>query len=719
MTKKSLLFRVGLLPAFLAFTITLSAQKTFFGEIPVKWEEYETPAIPKDLDKYEASDLVIISDQTEFYFYGTNNEKLVRNVTVKINSAKGLEKINTLKLPESFDQAYDALYKQGRNARIKTPFIQQYQVNTFSCRKFSKNRWTPVTFDLKYEKIRWVKASGDFAGEFINEDLNVFQLQNISAGDVVQIVYESSFNSDYGNNLFYFNSEIPKLLCEYSFIYKVERQFEAYEFILPMNIKDTCLKRTRFPDKNYTIIKDKILLRNLEGHNHSANSFEGNTMPHVFADFRFYRMIIGSYPADGGRIYDFQAFRPRNFEWIIFADTTNHYTKVYDKQFAAIRKFVSKLPPVKNSDSTNTIFFKALCDTFNDFRYISNNHLFYNESNLRNVYSGDHLLKRRLVEQHLWKLYKDILNDNKVFYNVVSVQDRRFGEHNTTYRSSYAYECELIAIPAGTSYIYFMPRYRGLKYHLNELPFYLEGSLALLKPQNFQPENENKSQSYFKFIRTHRGTYNENTRIENATVRVSLDSLKANLTIKEGLSGQFSTVLRHLYLNEAIDSTISPYYFKKCLDKPLVSNTKIKLSSRMTDFPFRYNFNCTGAVKLTDKKSISLEEWFSFPLSKSIFPELPTHTYYFDFDFSDVYNFVLNFNEPVSITNAQAFKKAINNDYFELESEIINQSETSWLLKVKLIVKKAKIPEDKMSLLGELLTELEALNNFSVELAKR
>jgi hypothetical protein len=572
---------------------------------------------------------------------------------------------------------------------------------------------------MRYEKLRRIRTAGDFAGEFINEEINVFEFQNLAVGDIVEIFYESSFNANYGSNLFYFNSIYPKLKCEYTFIYKVSKEFLGHAFILAANIKDSCIARDQKPFSDHSIITDQITLYNLKGLNYPTNSFEGKKLPHVFADFSFYRVLNGSYPTENGRIYEFGAYRPKNFEWFLYADTNNYYTKVYDKQFAAIRKFTTKLPPVVGSDSTNTAFFKALCDTFNAFRYISSNHLYYNETNLKDVYSGDHLLKRRLVEHLQWKLYKDILNENKIFYFVTNIQDKRFGEHNVNYRASYVYEKYLIAIPAKDSYVYFMPRYEGLKYHLNELPFYFEGSLAVLHPQNFQGNMKNKDDQFFKFIKTHKGTYNENTRTENASIRISIDSLKADLVIKESLSGQFSTVLRHLYLNEYIDSTISKHYFRKCVDKPLTSEAKIKLSSRITEFPFRYNFNCTEKMALPGEKSLSLKNWFSFTLTKANIPQAPNYDYYFDFDFSDSYNFLLNFNVPVELKNANTFIKKINNEYFELESEIINQSETSYLIKVKMIVKKTNIPQSKINLLMELVEELETLNNFTLELVRR
>jgi hypothetical protein len=258
-----------------------------------------------------------------------------------------------------------------------------------------------------------------------------------------------------------------------------------------------------------------------------------------------------------------------------------------------------------------------------------------------------------------------------------------------------------------------------VKYHLNELPFYLEGALGALQPRNFQPDIKDKESQYFKFIKTHKGTYNENTRTENATVRISLDSLKANLVIKESLSGQFSTTLRHYYLGDYIDSTVAPYYFRKCTDKPLSSNAKIRLSSHITDFPFRYTFNCSEKISLYNAGFIDMKNWFSFPLSKSVFPEMPLHDYYFDFDFSDSYNFQLDFGKPVELANVQTFSRNISNDLFELESAIVKNSESSYLVKVRLAVKDMHVPADKAPLLMDLVKNLDELNSYLLEVVKK
>lgn len=690
------------------------SQSSYIGNEPYKWVSNKAAEIPRDLTAYAASDLVIIREQVQFHFYGSNNEKIVKNVLLKINSKKGLEQLQSYKLPESFDEAYDAnLYKQGRRSRIKIPFIWEYRVNAFAARKMKLNKWETVTFNLKFEKLRWIKLSG----EYMNDEVSRFDLQGLAVGDVVELYYESDFNSAYGSNLFYFQNAYPKLSCEYSFIYMVDKRFANCEFILPVNISDSLIEKNSLNYTNYNIVTSRFTLKNLKAVNFPANSCEVKQLPHAFADFKYYRRVAGSFPNTDARVFEYDIMRPKNFEWMVYKDTINQFTKIYDKQSAAIRKFAATLPKITN-DSTKAVFFKSLCDTFNNFRYISANHMFYNESAIYEVYSGEHLLKRRLTEQALWKVYRDILNENKTFYYVVNVQDRRYGEHTLNYRAHYAYENHLIAVPSNNSYIYFMPRYDGIKYHLNELPFYYEGSLAALTAKNYQEGMENKDSKYFKLIKTHKGTYNENTRTENASVKISLDSATAGLTIKESLSGQFSTVLRHLYLNESIDSTIGPHYFKKCTEKPFATNIKSRLSSKINEYPFRYTFACNEKLALSSNQALSLNNWFSFTLNKNVVPEVPNQDYYFDFEFTDSYNFSLDFGSAVEIINLSAFTKKTSNDYFELDSEIIKNSDSNYLLKVKLAVKQQKLPVENNLLLTELVQQLEELNSFTLSLKR-
>lgn len=686
-----------------------SAQSGYFGNGPVTWDTHTPFSIPPEAADYDNEDLVILNEVTEFYFYSENSEKMSRYVRFKINSQKGIEALKNYRTPESFDFAYDAhLYKQGRRARIKIPLISEYELKTFAARKYAHGRWAKLSVKDRYEQVRWVKTSGEFA----DEDVTVIQLGNMMVGDVVEIYYEARFNKQYGTNVFYLNGPYTKLNCEFKYTYRVTNPFAAAAFLLPVNIDAAAITKSTVEFDETKHFTTTIKLTNLKANNYPLNSFEAVKMPHVYADFSYYRWWLL-----GNRDVLLERAKPRNFEWLVNPDTSaSSGTKVYDKQMGFIRKFLNTLPPT-GTDSQNVVFFKALCDTFNNFRYISANHLFYNESNLYELYSGEHVLKRRLPGMHMWKLYTDILKEKNIFYYLVNVQDKRLGEHNAQMRTHRGYERNLIALEDNDGFGYFMTRNGGLKYHFNELPFYYEGALAALTPVNFQTNTKDKGHKVFKMIKTHQGTSNGNSRTENAVVKINPDSLIARLTITESLSGQYSTVLRHLYLNEYIDSTISPAYFRKCTSKPNATAVKIKLSSKITEYPYRYSFNCSEKIGLESDEALNLHNWFSFHLNKNTLPEPPNQDYYFDFAFTDSYNFLLEFTKPVEIKNSEGFVRNIDNDYFKLQSELVKNSNSQYLLKVMLVVKQTSIPVNNASLLMELVEQLEALNNFSLELS--
>lgn len=704
--------RKVILLQFIIISGLIYAQQNPFSQLPHEWESYKPIKIPDGVKNYAKSDLICINEKTDFVFYSNTDQKILKSTTILINSDFGAEKIKSYSLPESYDIAFDEdYYKQGRRSKINIPFIAHYKILNFAVRRQRSNHWTEMAYQYKVDGIKWISQSG----EFVKDDITSFQFDDLKVGDILEIYYESEFGTIYGSNLFYFNSKYPKLNCEYNFIYKVSDRFADFSFILPVNIKDSLVLSSTEPLKDYKMIRKSITLTNLEAMNYPENAFESKQFPYVYADFRFYKIATGSYPDGSNRYIEYDYIRPKHFEWMIIRDTTNDFTKIYDKQFASIRQFSSKLPKVTN-DSTKIIFFKALSDTLNSFNFINSNNLFYNKSELYNLYSGDHLLKRRLVEHLVWKLTKDILNENKIYYYRANIQDNRYGEHSMRYRANYSYENYLIAIPVNNTFIYFVPRTNGVTYFLNELPFYYEGSLAALTAKNYQETDKNKEANYFKLIKTHKGTSSENSRIENATININTDSLIANLTIRESLSGQFSTILRHYYQNTYIDSTIAPFFFRKCTDKPKASNVKIKLSTKITEYPFRFNFNCSEKINIESKTTLSLKDWFSFPIALKSTNEIPNHDYYFDFEFTDSYNYLVNFSKPTIIENTMDAVKKLENETFSLVSEIIKQSDTTYLIKVELKVKTRKLDKVNGADLLKLTSALKDLNDINFKL---
>jgi hypothetical protein len=700
----------------------LFCQDSFFGE-EVKWT---TQAVPVDTKIFQDS-IVILDEMTVFDFFPFSPrpdgssinadipEKVRRNVIFKINSKIGAEIMSRSPFPESFDPAYDgSTDDKSIFQRASIPYVQNFKMTRFAARKFASNKWTTVKFKTRYRDRIW---EGKWGYEE-NQQSIWFLLEDVKKGDIVEIYYEAEFSQEYGSNIYYFNSAFPKQKSMLEFNYRITKDMATKSFIFPIYIPDSCKKKEMRLEKNLVHVSERFTTKNIQTLRYPSKARAGNHLPHIFIDFTFYRIITNSYPTGSGRIYDVNYIHPSNFEWFFIIDTTDVFYKVYDKHYSTYKKFVSTLPPT-GSDSANHIFFRALCDTLNNFRYYTTRELKVDENNYKNISSGDHLLKRRLMELNLEKVYMNILYNNKIFYYLLNIQDKRLGEHVTQFRAHYPYEVQLLAFPYKNKFIYFVPRYNGNKYHLNELPFYFEGALASMLPLNFSEDVKNKGSYFNKFVRTHSSSQNDNTRTENATVKISFDSSIARLTIKEILSGQYSTILRHMYLNEQADSSVSPSYFKKCTDKPGSSETKIKLSSKVNEYPFRYTFACSEKIKLSDPKNISLKGWFSFYLNKNTIPEKPAHDYYFDFKGTDTYNFSLDLGKNAEVVNQKELTKEIVNEIYELKTELTKNSDTNYLFKVQLIIKSDKVSLENMDLLMKLVDELENLNSSSIQFAPK
>ena len=688
----------------------LFAQSGYLGDGPVKWENNLAPKVPSPSDSINNNDLIVLEEVTDFYFFGSLNEKIIRNVKFKINNEKGLLYLKHFRLPESFDQAFDAyLNQQGRRSETKLPMVREFAMNEFAARHYSHNKWYPVSLKETYNQSKRIRANGEF--EVV--DVPVVHMSGISVGDVVEIYYEVTFNSYYGSNAFYLTGPYPKLICEFNFIEHPVEALDSIDYVLPLNIPNDCLSKQTNKINGKITRSHKIKMSNLPGINYPANSSPGLTLPHVVADFTFYR----SYQLTA-KISPFKPKQIHHFDWLITTLVPPMpQTKVYDKQYTAIHKFVSTLPET-GSDSLNRLFIRSFCDSLNGFRYLSANQMYYNESNLAGLHSAEHLLKRRIPEEFMTKLYQDIFAHKRLPYFLVNVQDRRLNSHNERFRAHRAYENTLFAIPYKDSYTYFIPRYNGLSYHLNELPFYFEGTRLVFSLVNFESSTQSGLEKTFITALSHRSTYDENYRLESTMVDIKTDSLHMLINTKERLTGQFSTLLRHAYRNEIIDSTVHPAYYKRCVDKPGLKTLKVKELSASSVFPFQYVYFCSGILPIHKSQAIPLKSWFSVPLSKAYLPVKPNHDFYFDFDFTDSYQIWFHFDQPCEITNMDAFLSSIDNPYFELFSHIEKTKNGDFMLRVHAVCKQEMIKQKDLGLLMEFVNELDRLNHLSLEYKK-
>lgn len=697
---------------FIVFFISGLAHSQY---VSFKKEQYvwlnAAPSQSKQTDDFMNEDLVIIDEEVKFNLLNRTTQIMQRNCIIKVNTENGVKKLKSISLPESFDIGADHhLAQHGRHKLTQAPFIYDFKIIHFAARVLKKNGTVvDLPMDVKINKVFWLENDGNRLENFNY----VFSLENIEVGDVLEYNYLVHFVGRYGYNLFFFNGDIPKQNSFFEIKYSPLKNFEDQQIIFSANGADSVLKKSTGMDRLTTIWTSQYHFKNLKSNNYPVNSRSGKTLPYIFIDLNFLTYIGSTHiPAEALVFKD----RGKNFEWLplntVYVEGAN-----YDKQHANIRKFLSHIPnDISNPDKS--VFLSKLCDTLNTLKYVSAESMNYSDEAQYSVGSGEWLVKGKIIEEFMFEMYWQLLNESKMPKNIVCVQDKRLGEHVTTTRSAYKYEYNLFGVNNGKSMLYIIPRADGMKYNLDEIPFYIEGVTAALMNYDIQEIRFKSliSPKVTHFIKTSSSSENENVRTENATFKFNLDSNSVTAFIKENLSGQFSTIVRPLYLKNSIDSTVNPIYFKKCTDKPNSRNISIVKSSSSSTFPFKNSFVCSEKIDFSNKNEISLKDWFSFTFNKKLISEKPNFDYYFDFEYTDIYNYMIEFNRPADITNIDAFSKSIHNSYFDVSSKLTKQTETSYLLSVSIKVKEQVLSQADGQLLLDFVNDLDNINNMTMQI---
>jgi len=665
-------------------------------------------------DSLKNSDAVILKEQLEI-----TESSIYRRVAIKILTQKGLDHFKKIQLPENYDLTNTPNFnKQGRFKNRINPYIYTYKGDILT-KQILARRITPkqkiidLPLSFSTKKIFWVNTDG----EKFYDDIYDFNFETLQMDDILEYIYEVPVSWNGAQDVIYPNSIYPKLnynltITANSWL-RADKQDEI--LIYNTNVNEPNYKSAKQVKGGQRTITNTYHYDYLKKINYAQNIPVGLTLPNISINHGFYSSITSLVTKGySGRNLNFKTtfYTPKHsYKWVLSIDTL--YFSVYDNYHANMSKFLLKFLENK-TDTFGMAFLSELIDTLNNLKFLSAESMYYSGEAMYAMPSSEYLIKGKLTEEFMLKNYKDLLARKKIFYYDGIIIDKRRSVINSFYRNHSNLEKAIFLVPHKKAFKYFNPRYNGVKYFLDELPFYYEGtSCALLPCYNCFGNNKNNK---ILMINTPGSTYNENIRTEAGVFKINPDSLVINVTIKEHLKGQFSTILRHFYNKEAIDSTITENYFKKCVDKPLGYNIQVKQRSNSEIFPFNYSYHCSERINLTKKTTIDLHNWFSFTFKKEDYTEIPTHDFYIDFQYTDVYNFMFEFDKPVEITNTDDLKKNLINDYFEVTSSIIKEEGNNYLLSIIIKVKQSIIPQKDGSKLIEFVNALDEINNFQIQL---
>lgn len=669
--------------------------------------DYTWPDVNKNFDvipdSFKNDGAVILTDDIILNF---SDDFVKRRQAVKILNEEGLNYFKTISLPQNFDitNQNNPYYKQGRFSKRLIPFIYEFKISYFAARIIRNKTITEIPVKVSTNKVFWVKYDGE---KIYDYEYN-FDFADLQVGDIIEYSYKAEIKGSYDTDQYYLNDYFPKLNTTLSIKIIAPGALSATDMVLNHNIDSASYTKNDVPDKSFTYQNFHYKFKNLKAIKYSQNVLAGRTLAHVTAS----PYIVNKHTLDKTLTTSKHIFSTR-YSWFFIPDSLNEQEKVYDKYGASLRKFIAKFPD-NPTDSTKTQFFSQVMDSMNTYKYLTAEQMHYNQEAQYILASSERLMKRELPEEFVGDVCSDILFEKNVFYYRANVQDRRFGIHTPSNRSHEDYELEFFALPVKTSFKFYVPRFNGVKYLPDELPFYYEGSFCALFPKNTKAANYKEGLQNLKFIKTPASTYNENVRTENSLFKVNMDSSIVHASIKTTLNGQFSTILRHYYNKEIIDSTIKPEYFKKSIDKPSATDKYMKLTSQSKIFPFKSSYACSENIKIS-KDFIDLSNWFSFVLEKENFKDPITQAYFLDFTFTDTYNFLFEFNKPTEVINIEAFNKKLNNDFFDVSSTLNKQENNKYLLTVSTKAKQYVLPEEKTNYLIEYLNLLSEINTLKLK----
>ena len=654
-------------------------------------------------DSLKNNDAVILNENLSI-----KGTRIETRVAIKILNQNGLNNFKNIQLPQNFDLTnLPNFNKQGRFKTRKNPFVE-CTINYLIARIIKPNKKI-VELPIKYttNKTYWIKGNG----ERLYEKVYDFTFDNLQIGDILEYIYQEDVTMNSSQDIIYPNGRYPKLNynLEITFTSPFYAQYpKNLCLIYNTNIDSANFESSDKIQSNERIVVNKYHYNYLKAIMYPQNMQVGSSLPNISIN-----NIYNQDPRYTGYNTTKANFIDR-YRWA--KSVVNiHHENIYDAYHEKLKKFLKTIE-ITESDTFNIAFLKTFISTLNDLEFISAERMNYSGEAQYAASSAERILEGKLVEEFMFKDYSELLSEKNIFYNEGIIIDKRLSTVNTHYRNHSGLENRIIAIPIKNDYKYCVPRYHGLKYFLDELPFYYESVVCALTPCYNCVEKKRVEDLFF--VRTPASTVNENVRTETSIFTLNLDSLTISATIKEHLGGQFSTILRPFYAKEAIDSTIPENYFKRCIDKPLAFNKQVSHFSSSETFPFTQKYHCAEKIKLTTKTKIDLHNWFSFTYKKEDYDRIPNHYFFTDFMYTDSYNFLFQFNKGVEISNAENLNKKIENDYFDLVSNFTQQEGNNYLLNVVVRVKQAIIPQKDGDKVMEFVKALDEINNFEIEFKK-
>ncbi|MFN3875863.1 MAG: hypothetical protein ACK4L7_08135, partial [Flavobacteriales bacterium] len=231
---------------------------------------------------------------------------------------------------------------------------------------------------------------------------------------------------------------------------------------------------------------------------------------------------------------------------------------------------------------------------------------------------GDQCAQQRLRDISRYNLYSKLIQMKRLPYVTAYVLDKRSGGLSDAFTTP-IWEAEwLFGVPDGDGMLWMHPKRQRHGWLANELPFYWEGTMALLVDRQRLLEDDPRPPLFVELPMTDSGS---NIRAIEYALNVDLEQADATGQARIFLSGQFSTLGRGAFMGGRRDSTVLPAYGHMPSLAKGVRARRLGEHELSGDPPFRYREQ--QALELEGFRIAEPDGWNAFDLSGLIVHAVP------------------------------------------------------------------------------------------------
>ncbi|MCD4664411.1 MAG: hypothetical protein K8R68_04005 [Bacteroidales bacterium] len=277
------------------------------------------------------------------------------------------------------------------------------------------------------------------------------------------------------------------------------------------------------------------------------------------------------------------------------------------------------------------------------------------------------------------------------------------------------------AVLKNKSLAYIMPKSDKRNLYCEELPFYYENAPAMLIFTYDFAGYKRNFENVLRIINTPGSTAKDNYRKTNCMAKANIAEDKITFSTRISLAGQYSTLTRFIYNEGSVDSTINPIYLEKVWD--FGDSQKISsVTMGETDFyfPFRTmvnaNYSVFGLIQKNENNvEINLSGWMKHIIYSSFKPNHRFTDFYSDFTGCDTYAFMLEFDQPVSFSEAPE-NIDIDNDFGTYIFNVKQLGENKLLINSYFTIKSHFVEKENIEQVARIFNVIEENNQTILKL---